>query len=268
MERFLNRHNDRIVGSISGFDRMRFTGTLRWMAHVDGMGKFLNSQAVLLKNFGTYIEKVSEEIKQYAYRVAEAKDRPVQYLPSSSDSKEDVAMKIAERDGIRDGLVGVLTCVEPCQSFAIKKDKKQKQLKLVGRWRKCLHVYFYWLDSDYGLMHLRLQTWAPFTIQVCVNGREWLARQMDKVGLNYQRQDNYFAWISDAAKAQRLMDQQPQIQWRPELEKLLNQTHPLHQEICRPLEWEYYWTCCESEYATDVMFKEPARLAGLALDAT
>ena len=41
MERFLHRHKDRIAGSISGFDRMRFTGTLRWMAHVDGMGKFL-----------------------------------------------------------------------------------------------------------------------------------------------------------------------------------------------------------------------------------
>ena len=181
MERFLDRHKDRIVGSISGFDRMRFTGTLRWMAHVDGMGKFLNSQDVLLKNFGAYVEKISEQIKQYAYGIAEAKGRPVEYVASSSDSKEDIAMKIAERDGIQEGLVGVLTCVEPCQSFDIRKDKKQKQLKLVGRWRKCLHLYFYWLDPEYGLMHLRLQTWAPYTIQVCINGREWLARQ-DEVG--------------------------------------------------------------------------------------
>src|SRR5205809_492032 len=226
MERFLNRHNDRIVGSISGFDRMRFTGTLRWMAHVDGMGKFLNSQAVLLKNFGTYIEKVSEEIKQYAYRVAEAKDRPVQYLPSSSDSKEDVAMKIAERDGIRDGLVGVLTCVEPCQSFAIKKDKKQKPLKLVGRWRQCLHVYFYWLDSDYGLMHLRLQTWAPFTIQVCVNGREWLARQMDRAGIGYEKHDNCFTRIDDLERAQQLFDRLDQQGWAGWLEKLAAHIHP------------------------------------------
>jgi len=35
------------------------------------------------------------------------------------------------------------------------------------------------------------------------------------------------------------MDQQPQIQWQPELEKLLEQNHPLHKEICRPLEWKY-----------------------------
>src|SRR4026209_594401 len=136
MERFLLRYQDRIVGSISGFDRMRFQGTLRWMVHVDGMGKFLNSQGVLLKDFGGYIEKLSEQIKQHAYGVAEAKGRPVQYVTTSSESKEEIAMKIAERDGIKEGLIAVLTCVEPCQSFAIQKDKKQKQLKLVGRWRK------------------------------------------------------------------------------------------------------------------------------------
>lgn len=87
MERFVDRHKNRIAGSISGFDRMRFTGTLRWMAHVDGMEKFLNSQGVLLKNFGTYVEKISEQIKQYASGVAEAKGRPVEYDASSSDSQ-------------------------------------------------------------------------------------------------------------------------------------------------------------------------------------
>ena len=260
MERFLNRHKDRIVGSISGFDRMRFTGTLRWMAHVDGMGKFLNSQAVLLKNFGTYIEKVSEEIKQYAYRVAEAKDRPVQYLASSSDSKEDVAMKIAERDGIRDGLVCVLTCVEPCQSFAIKKDKKQKQLKLVGRWRKCLHVYFYWLDSDYGLMHLRLQTWAPFTIQVCVNGREWLARQMDRAGIGYEKHDNCFTRIDDLERAQQLFTLLDQQAWAGWLEKLAAGIHPFLRGKSDLLFKPYYWSLGQSEYATDILFRDSSVL--------
>src|SRR5262245_32963952 len=78
MERFLHRHKDRVAGSISGFDRMRFTGTLRWMAHVEGMGKFLNSQGVLLKDFGTYVERLSEQIKKHGYGIAEAKGRPVQ----------------------------------------------------------------------------------------------------------------------------------------------------------------------------------------------
>jgi len=83
---------------------------------------------VLLKDFGAYIQTVSEQIKQYACGIAEAKGRRVQYVASSSESKEDIALQIAERDGIQQGLICVLSCVEPCQSFAIRKNKKKKQL--------------------------------------------------------------------------------------------------------------------------------------------
>jgi hypothetical protein len=260
MERFLLRHKDRIAGSISGFDRMRFQGTLRWMAHVEGMGKFLNSQGVLLKDFGEYVEKVSQQIKQYACSVAETKGRPVQYLASSSDSKEDIAMKIAERDGIQEGLIVLLTCVEPCQSFDIQKDKKQKQLKLVGRWRKCLHLYFYWLDREYGLMHLRLQTWAPFTIQVCINGREWLARQMDRDGIGYEKHDNCFTRIDDLKRAQQLFDLLDQQSWAGWLEKLAAGIHPFLRAKSDLHFKPYYWSLGQGEYATDILFREPSAL--------
>jgi hypothetical protein len=256
MERFLLRHKARIAGSISGFDRMRFQGTLRWMVHVEGMGKFLNSQGVLLKDFGQYVERVSEKIKEHAYGVAKAKNRPVQYVASSSDSKEDIAMKIAERDGIKEGLIVVLTCVEPCQSFDIEKNKKQKQLKLVSRWRKCLHLYFYWLDREYGLMHLRLQTWAPFTIQVCVNGREWLARQMDHEGIGYEKHDNCFTRIDNLERAQQLFDRLDQQGWAGWLEKLAASIHPFLRGKSDLHFKPYYWSLGQGEYATDILFRD------------
>ncbi len=260
MERFLNRHKDRIAGSISGFDRMRFTGTLRWMAHVEGMGKFLNSQHVLLKDFGKYIERVSEQIKEHACRIAKAKDRPMEYLASSADSKEEIASKIAARDGIQQGLVCVLSCVEPCQSFGIQKDKKAKQLKLERRWRKCLHLYFYWLDRDYGLMHLRLQTWAPFTIQVCINGREWLARQMDSKGIPYEKHDNCFTRIDDIEKAQQLFTRFEQQAWAGWLEKLAASIHPFLRGKSDLHFKPYYWSLSQSEYATDILFQDSTSL--------
>ena len=42
---------------------------------------------------------------------------------------------------------------------------------------------------------MRLQTWFPFTVHVGMNGREWLARQMDQSRhWLTQRRDNCFAW--------------------------------------------------------------------------
>ena len=40
-----------------------------------------------------------------------------------------------------------------------------------------------------GFMNARIQTWFPFPVQICLNGREWLARQMEAAGLEYARQD-------------------------------------------------------------------------------
>jgi hypothetical protein len=224
------------------------------------MGKFLNSQGVLLKDFGPYVESLSEEIKKYAERIAESKGRPVQYVASSSEDKEAIATKIAERDGIQEGLICVLTCVEPCQSFAVRKNKKKQELELVGCPRKCLHLYFYWLDRNYGLMHLRLQTWVPFTIQVCINGREWLSKQMDREGIGYEKHENCFTRIDNLERAQQLFQCLDQQGWAGWLEKLATHIHPFLRGKSDLHFKPYYWTLAQSEYATDILFQDPASL--------
>jgi hypothetical protein len=74
----------------------------------------------------------------------------------------------------------VLSCVEPCLSFEIRRNRQAKLLELNHCFRKCLHLYHYFLDPVFGFMNARIQTWLPFNVQVCINGREWLALQMDQ----------------------------------------------------------------------------------------
>jgi len=40
-------------------------------------------------------------------------------------------------------------------------------------------------------MHARIQTWFPFHVQVGINGREWLTRQMQRAGLGYRQGGNH-----------------------------------------------------------------------------
>ena len=54
-------------------------------------------------------------------------------------------------------------------------------------------------------MHVRLQTWLPFTLPVCVNGREWLTQQLHRVGSAHQQVDNCVFDCADPALAQRLL---------------------------------------------------------------
>jgi hypothetical protein len=112
-------------------------------------------------------------------------------------------------------------------------------------------------------MHVRLQSWFPFSIHINLNGREWLARQLDQAGVAYRRKDNCFVWIEDLAKAQALLQEQLQTDWPKLLEGLLQECRPLRREICQPLGQAYYWSASDTEYATDVMFHDAASLAKL-----
>jgi len=69
-----------------------------------------------------------------------------------------------------------------------------------------------------GFLYARIQTWFPFQIQVGMNGREWLARQMDPEKLTYRQHQNCFTWIEDFPRAQQLMDEQLQTDWPASME--------------------------------------------------
>src|SRR5215204_6230713 len=130
---------------------------------------------------------------------AEAKrlDRPIEYLASPKLRKEDHARMIADRDGIKQGLIAVFKCVEPCWSFSLRGNRASKKLEFRPELRKCLHLYHYYQHPLFGFLYARVQTWFPFTIQIGLNGREWLTRQLDNAGLQYQRYDNCITWVED-----------------------------------------------------------------------
>jgi len=257
MEGFIQRHREDVIGVLHGFDRLVFRGTLRSIAYGSGLDRFLGASKVQYKDFGTFAEKLSEQLKAHAEQVAKGAGRPYQYLSSSSHSKEDIAKEIARRDGITQGLVCVLRVVEPCQSFSIRRDE-QGRFRFLSQERKCLHLYFYYLDREFGLMHLRLATWLPFGIQVCLNGREYLARRMKAQGIGYEQRDNCFARIDDVPRAQKMLDELIGRKWERFLSALAKRVNPLPRQYKLH---DYYWTIRQSELATDVMFKDAAALA-------
>jgi hypothetical protein len=263
MHEFIAKHQDKITGTLSGFDRLVFRGTLRSIAYDQGMKRYLWANQVLLKDFGSHVEQVSRQLKQASQAEAESLGRPVKYLASSQVSKEDIAREMAAKQGIHEGLVCVLTCVEPCWSFEIYRNRETKKLDLVPRPRKCLFLYHYWMHPIFGFMNARIQSWFPFPIQICLNGREWLARQMDAAGLEYARQDNCFPWVADWGKAQRLLNRQLKANWPKLLDGIARQLNPAHGKIFRNYPVSYYWSTYQSEWAIDIAFRQAAELRRL-----
>ena len=263
MLRFVQRHAEKVTGVLHGFDRLRFRGTLRNLMFIEGMSEFLWKSKVLLKDFKTYFGGVTQQVKAAIEQTAKQASRPLRYLASSNIDKEAVARKIAADDRVEEGLIGVLSCIENCQSFEVGPNREKKRLELRFVPRKCLHYYFYLQHPRFGFMHVRFQSWFPFDVRVCLNGREWLCRELDRAGIGYVRRENCLIDVADLPHAQRLLDMQSQTNWAPQLDEFAALAHPLRTQIFRAWPVNYYWSLDESEWASDVMFRSPRLLAEL-----
>ena len=263
MKTFLSKFGSVVTGLLCGFDRLFLRGSLRRISFPDGMRSYLFFNRILFKDFGAFSEKTSARMEQASLRHAQQLDRTIRYLNSSQHSKEDIAREIAARDRIKSGLICVLRSVDPCLSVNIHKNRDTKKLEIQFRQRKCVHLYHYQIHPIFGFMHARIQTWFPFRVYVCINGREWLARQMDQVGLRYLRRDNTFTWLEDVPQAQALFNQQLQAHWPSLLGGLTEALNPIHDEIFAQCRCQYYWSVAESEWASDVMFRTRADLEAI-----
>jgi len=113
-------------------------------------------------------------------------------------------------------------------------------------------------------MNARLQTWFPFTIQICLNGREWLARQLERSGDLFLRDDNCITFFaSPQSDVQRLLDKQLDTDWPSVLGQVARLLNPLHQQIFEPWPMDYYWSVYQSEWASDVLFQDPQAIAAI-----
>jgi hypothetical protein len=248
---------------LAGWDRLVFRGTYRILHVASGMMQYLWCASVLLKDFGQHAEEMTRTLLEASLAAARQCDRPIIYLPSSATSKEEKAQEVLRHDPVDTGLVCVLKSVEPCVSYSVHRDRDRQKLSLRVTRRKCSYLYHYLLDPCFGLVSARIQTWFPFAVQICVNGREWLARRMDRAGLAYERHDNSFPWIADFPRAQRLMDGVLRQNWPRFLNGIAGQLNPAAQKMFESFPVSYYWSAHQSEWATDIAFDHPRELSSL-----
>ena len=257
---FLARFASSVRGVLSGFDRLFFCGSLRTISYVKGLQNYLWFRRIPFKDFAAHSEEVTARLEEASLQQARQQGREIRYLNSAQHSKEDIAREIAARDRIKNGLICVLRSVDPCMSFQVNGNRQTHKLEIRYRQRKCLHLYHYQIHPVFGFMHARIQTWFPFRVHVCINGREWLARQRDQAKLHYRRRGNTFTWLEDLAQAQTLFDQQLQAEWPRLLDGLAESLNPTHADIFGGAPVRYYWTAQDSEWASDVMFRSRTAL--------
>ena len=196
---FQQKFSSLISWTLSCFDRVIFKGHLPI------------SRAFELENFVDYVLKMrradfmettarewSERLVDHAKAMAQEQGREYLYHPGEIDKDAWAKQQLHEKP-VSEGLVGILCVQETCSTFklALGEDRPGYRSQRIPQ----RVLYYYFVDKDLGLIHVRLQTWAPFTCQVYANGHDYLMQQLTQRGIGFEKIDNAFVHLEDPHQA-------------------------------------------------------------------
>jgi hypothetical protein len=90
-------------------------------------------------------------------------------------------------------------------------------------------------------MNIRLQTWFPYHVQICLNGREWLRRSLEEAGMDFVSRRNKFFHIDGYPMAQRFLTSNLIPDWERCFPDLFDEVFPARTHIIGSYP-SYYWT--------------------------
>ena len=260
MNPFVERHQDKITGVLSCFDRVIITGTLPDISYAGAMAGYLSYHQIRLFDYPRWAESLRDELRHHAEQLATEADIEIEFIRRhKAFRKEDRIKAIIAKRGDHPGLVHIFSAMESCTAYHPWHDKQKGHTTLKPTSGKCLHYYFYFIDEAFGLCYVRVPTWAPFRLQVYFNGHHWLAQRLKNTGIPFTMADNAFLSIADPQRAQTMADRLDAKQLHHRLDRWAKQFCPIHQRFRSG----YHWSFMQVEFATDVVFHQQAEFQPL-----
>jgi hypothetical protein len=124
--------------------------------------------------------------------------------------KDDVAQEYhAQFDG-NEGILFVGKAQEKTPVFRTEKRRNpqtgQNYPWIVRSTAMVNHFYFYGLDEDFGPFFIKFCTYFPYNAKLCINGHEYVKRQLAKEGIAFEALDNGILSCADPRRLQQLCD--------------------------------------------------------------
>ena len=254
-----DRYSDRIAGVLSCYDRVVITGTLPGVCYAGGMTRYLNARGIRIFDYPEFAKPLRDRVRDRAAALAAEAGLTIEHPRKPNTRKEDVVARVLKQRGEHLGLVHIISAMEGSDAYQPWHDKQTHKTFIRPDSGKCLHYYFYFMDAQFGLIYLRVPTWAPFRLQFYCNGHSWLARRLTAEGIGYTMADNAFVRIDDWVRAQELADSLSPDRLHRTLDRYAERCCPVSEVFGQ----SYHWSLMQVEYATDLAFGSTTSLGPL-----
>lgn len=121
----------------------------------------------------------------------------------------------------------------------------------------CNQYYFYLVDEDFGPLFIKMSSYFPYTMRICLNGHEYAKRQLDKEGIRYQALDNGFLSSEDPERLQQILDALDEVKIEALVRKWLARLpHPFDPQD-QEAGYDYEISILQAEFALTQVFDRP-----------
>jgi hypothetical protein len=124
--------------------------------------------------------------------------------------KDDIAKEYHSQFQGSEGIVFVGKAQEKTPVFRTEK-RRNPDTGLTYPWivrstAMVNHIYFYGLDEDFGPFFIKFCTYFPYTAKLCINGHEYVKRQLAKERIAFEALDNGVLSCANPRRLQQICD--------------------------------------------------------------
>ena len=124
--------------------------------------------------------------------------------------KDDIAQQHLAKFRGQEGVLFVGKAQEKTNVFRTEKrtnpNNGMKYPWIVKSTAMINHFYFYCVDEDFGPFFLKFGTYFPYTAKLCINGHEYLKRQLVKEKIAFEALDNGILSCVNPKRMQQIAD--------------------------------------------------------------
>ncbi len=175
--------------------------------------------------------------------------------------KDDVAKAYLERFERDEGVLFVGKAQEKARVFRTEKRRDAQGLRypwIIHSTAMVNHFYFYILDRDFGPLFIKFCSYFPYPAKLCLNGHEWLKRQLTQRGIAFEPLDNGIRSTEAAPRVQRIADTLDAAKIDAVVRKWLRRLPHPFAPAHRRAGYRYHLSMLQSEFALTQVLDRPA----------
>lgn len=200
--------HDHVTLELEGIDRMYLNGYVPSLQTGAGFAWFVREQlgypiastAMIAPMSRAFVGRIEQFVAEQGLDLVAFR---------KGERKDDVAKAYVGAFEDEEGVLFVGKAQEKASVFRTEKRTNEAGVKypwIIRSTAMVNHYYFYILDRDFGPLFIKFCAYFPYAVKVCLNGHEWLKRQLDRRGLPYEALDNGILSCNDPRAVQRLAD--------------------------------------------------------------